>query len=580
MAFILQIIMPTDRIVGGMDRLLARYSRKTRTESTAHMSQDKNHDIILAVRESVIDLFDTMLSMEINPANDESPIADSDEVVMVGFVSFAGKVNGSANIRVSQSMAKIMTASMLGMELDEIESDEEVKDVLREACNIIAGGLKSNFCDAGLACEISTPSITTGNNFEVQTLHMERYERFVFTYGEETIQVEIAVKFVMEDESDLQSILKLKKVDISKFQRLDIISSVGDTIIELFDTMLSLEVDLSDREPFKNTEDFRVMGAVDFAGGVHGSIQFQVSKTFGRMITAGMLGQDLDEVQDIDSVKDVIGEMTNILGGNLKAAFCDTGLACQISTPSLTVGLDFNIEILNMDRYERFAFKLNDHDILVEVCVKIDEPDAEQPALQPSAEENSNPQPLDDDAIQAMLAAANRQDEEAKEPTPAPTGEKENANQQLDDDGIQALLAAANGAGEATPAPPTMDKPAAGVPTASDNPLPSATLAPTSASGPVPEEPCPGLPKNVGFIKDIPVHISVELGRTKMHIKDILGLGKGSAIILSNLEGETLDILANNRLIAKGEVLVENDKYGIRIREIVDARERVGRLVA
>ena len=64
-----------------------------------------------------------------------------------------------------------------------------------------------------------------------------------------------------------------------------------------------------------------------------------------------------------------------------------------------------------------------------------------------------------------------------------------------------------------------------------------------------------------------------------MHIKDILGLGKGSAIILANLEGETLDILANNRLIAKGEVLVENDKYGIRIREILDASERVGRLV-
>ena len=93
------------------------------------------------------------------------------------------------------------------------------------------------------------------------------------------------------------------------------------------------------------------------------------------------------------------------------------------------------------------------------------------------------------------------------------------------------------------------------------------------------EETCSDLPENVGFIKDIPVHISVELGRTKMHIKDILGLGKGSAIILANLEGETLDILANNRLIAKGEVLVENDKYGIRIREILDASERVGRLV-
>ncbi len=544
------------------------------------MSQDSNHDIILAVRESVVDLFDTMLSMEVHAGNDDSVIADSDEVVMVGFVSFAGKVNGSVNLRVTQAMAKIMTAGMLGMERDEIESDEEVKDVLREVCNIIAGGLKSNFCDAGLACEISTPSITTGNNFEVQTLHMERYERFAFTYGDETIQVEVAVKFVMEDEADLQSILKLKKIDISKFQRLDIISSVGDTIIELFDTMLSLEVDLSDREPFQNIDDFRVMGAVDFAGGVHGSIQFQVSKIFGRMITAGMLGQDLDEVQDIDSVKDVIGEMTNILGGNLKAAFCDTGLECKISTPSLTVGLDFNIEILNMDRYERFAFKLNDHDILVEVCVKIDEPDPVQPAQQVSVAETDHAQPLDNEAIQEMIAAANRDDENAAKPASTSSVDNDNENQQLDDEGIQALLAAAKGGIEATPKPvKPAEAVATGGSTVSDNTLPSATTAPPSESGPVLDETCPKLPGNMGFIKDIPVHISVELGRTKMYIKDILGLGKGSAIILSNLEGETLDILANNRLIAKGEVLVENDKYGIRIREILDARERVGQLV-
>jgi flagellar motor switch protein FliN len=546
------------------------------------MSQDSNHDIILAVRESVVDLFDTMLSMEIQPSDNE-PTTDNDEIVMVGIVSFAGKVNGSANIRVSQAMAKTMTASMLGMELDEIESDEEVKDVLREVCNIIAGGLKSNFCDAGLACEISTPSITTGNNFEVQTLHMERYERFDFIYGDETIQVEIAVKFVMEDESDLQSILKLKKIDISKFQRLDIISSVGDTIIELFDTMLSLEVDLSDREPFQNTDDFRVMGAVDFAGGVHGSIQFQVSKTFGRMITAGMLGQDLDEVQDIDTVKDVIGEMTNILGGNLKAAFCDTGLACQISTPSLTVGLDFNIEILNMDRYERFAFKLNDHDIVVEVCVKIDEPDPVQPTQQEAVIETDQAQPLDDDAIQEMIAAANRDGENSAPPTATSNSENGNENQPLDDDAIQALLAGANSGSETPPAVPPMEKPAAqkavDPPNVSNSVLPSKTTSPSSESAPVMEETCSDLPENVGFIKDIPVHISVELGRTKMHIKDILGLGKGSAIILSNLEGETLDILANNRLIAKGEVLVENDKYGIRIREILCASERVGRLV-
>jgi len=546
------------------------------------MSQDPNHDIILAVRESVVDLFDTMLSMEITACDEDTGIADNDEIVMVGFVSFAGKVNGSANIRVSKAMAQMMTAGMLGMEIDDIEGDEEVKDVLREVCNIIAGGLKSNFCDTGLACEISTPSITTGNNFQIQTLHMERYERFIFSYGEETIQIEIAVKFVMEDETDLHSILKLKKIDISKFQRLDIISSVGDTIIELFDTMLSLDVDLSDREPFKNSDDFRVMGAVDFAGGVHGSIQFQVSKTFGRMITAGMLGQELDEVQDIDSVKDVIGEMTNILGGNLKAAFCDTGLACQISTPSLTVGLDFNIEILNMDRYERFAFKLNDHDIVVEVCVKIDEPEPVQPEQQIPPEESSAVQPLDDDAIQQMIAAAADPDaNQTPEPVGTPPAENTGENQQLDDAGIQALLAAAKTNEEEAETGPVTTAKANSVPIAASQTTmaPAVEASSSEVDAGAGETPEASLLDNMGFIKDIPVHISVELGRTKMNIKNILGLGKGSAIVLSNLEGETLDIRANNRLIAKGEVLVENDKYGIRIREILDAGERVGRLV-
>ena len=84
---------------------------------------------------------------------------------------------------------------------------------------------------------------------------------------------------------------------------------------------------------------------------------------------------------------------------------------------------------------------------------------------------------------------------------------------------------------------------------------------------------------DVGFIRDIPVHISVELGRRKLAIKDVFGLGKGSAIVLSNLEGEALDIRANNRLIAKGEVLVENDKYGIRIKEIITSRERLDQLM-
>ncbi len=505
------------------------------------MSNEQGEDIIYKVKDAVIELFDTMLSMSIQPTDAVPPPREDDDQLMVGFLSLAGKVQGSVSICVTQPMALRMSAGMMGMEIGEIEDGEEVRDVLREVCNITAGGLKSNFCDAGLTCEISTPSITTGRNFEIQSLNMERYERFNFITGDEHFSVEVAVKFVAEDEADLKSILQLKKIDIQKFQRIDIISSVGDSIIELFNTMLSLDVELSDREPFKHHDDFRVMGAIDFTGNVKGSIQFQVPELFGRMIAAGVLGEDLEQIQDIETVKDVIGEMTNILGGNLKAAFCDSGLPCNISTPSLTVGIDFQIEILNMDRFETFAFKFNDHDILVEVCVKIDDGESSQAvagaAVAPPAAANER---LDDAAIQDPLT--NTDAPEAAEKTAAPAS--------IDASTTKAAVEPEEGSVPATAA--------------------------SKAQSPSDQ---PAQPFDVGFIRDIPVHISVELGRRRMAIKDVMALGQGSAVVLANLEGELLDIRANNRLIAKGEVLVENDKYGIRIKEIIASRERLDQLM-
>ncbi len=83
---------------------------------------------------------------------------------------------------------------------------------------------------------------------------------------------------------------------------------------------------------------------------------------------------------------------------------------------------------------------------------------------------------------------------------------------------------------------------------------------------------------NIDFILDIPLEISVELGRTKMLINDLLTLGQGSVIGLTKLAGETLEVLANQRLIARGEVVVVDEKYGIRLTEIVSTTERIERL--
>jgi flagellar motor switch protein FliN/FliY len=80
------------------------------------------------------------------------------------------------------------------------------------------------------------------------------------------------------------------------------------------------------------------------------------------------------------------------------------------------------------------------------------------------------------------------------------------------------------------------------------------------------------------FILDIPLEITVELGRTRMLIHDLLKLGQGSVIELGKPAGDTLEILANNRLIAKGDVVVMNDKYGIRLTEVISTVERLEKL--
>ncbi|MEJ2641149.1 MAG: flagellar motor switch protein FliN, partial [Desulfosarcinaceae bacterium] len=77
---------------------------------------------------------------------------------------------------------------------------------------------------------------------------------------------------------------------------------------------------------------------------------------------------------------------------------------------------------------------------------------------------------------------------------------------------------------------------------------------------------------------DIPLEITVELGRTRMMVNELLKLGQGSVIELGKIAGETLEILANNRLIARGDVVVINDKYGIRLTEVISPAERVEKL--
>lgn len=83
---------------------------------------------------------------------------------------------------------------------------------------------------------------------------------------------------------------------------------------------------------------------------------------------------------------------------------------------------------------------------------------------------------------------------------------------------------------------------------------------------------------DIDFILDIPLTVAVELGRKKMLINELLQLSRGSIIELAKLAGEPMDIFANDRLIARGEVVVVNEKFGVRLTAIVSPVERVNKL--
>ncbi len=85
-------------------------------------------------------------------------------------------------------------------------------------------------------------------------------------------------------------------------------------------------------------------------------------------------------------------------------------------------------------------------------------------------------------------------------------------------------------------------------------------------------------PGRLDLLLDVPLDISVELGRSRMAISDLLALGPGSVIELDKTAGEPLDVLVNGRLVARGEAVVVNDKFGIRITDIVSPRERLARV--
>ncbi|MFO7707137.1 MAG: flagellar motor switch protein FliN [Desulfobacterales bacterium] len=471
-------------------------------------------DIKSQISGCIVETFSTMLSLDIRPVDsDQSPTSGVQR--MVGTLNFAGAVTGIFNLQVTYDFGRRMAAALHGIEPEQIGPGSDVRDLIAEITNIVGGNLKSALDDAGQHCILSTPSITTGTDFSIRSLSMERFERCVYQHADDFLVVEVGLKTVAtaEGRSDISSpgaMSRLPEVDLVKLAALDFKTRIGAAAADVFDTMLSLKLEPVEAVDSAGLGGRRaVVSSVCFAGDATGIVSVHLPEEFARILTSKMLGMDPTELEGLDEIRDLLGELGNMIGGNLKSALTDAGLRCSLSAPSFTTGSDFKIESLNLERYERYAFACEGQNVFVEMGIKISD------HMQKDQQTGKVPQ-------KQMASAL---------------------------DGL------------------------------ADEPPAAAVKNPAAAPRPPADETnkLPGAAEDLGLeiLLDIPMELTVELGRTKLPIRELLKLSPGSAVKLAKFEGEPVDILANDVLIARGEVVVRNEKYGIRITEITSRMERL-----
>ncbi|MBI5590617.1 MAG: chemotaxis protein CheX [Deltaproteobacteria bacterium] len=157
---------------------------------------------------------------------------------------------------------------------------------------------------------------------------------------------------------------------MTDINKLELKGFCTNSIRSVFHTMLSMEVSVAETDPSMELSGSKVVGCVGFAGDVVGNICVHVPKQFARVMTAAMLGMEVDEVEDDEEINDVIGEVSNMVGGDMKSKLCDAGFPCVLSIPNVTSGSDFKIESKGWMRHEKIAFQHQEQLSMIEVFIK------------------------------------------------------------------------------------------------------------------------------------------------------------------------------------------------------------------
>lgn len=157
-------------------------------------------------------------------------------------------------------------------------------------------------------------------------------------------------------------------MSIMDAQRLKNVAS--ETAREVFDTMLSMPVEPVDDVPEGFFNGDKIVGSVSFTGEAMGCSRICVNGDFAREMTCAMLGMEPEEIEGDEEVYDVIGEVSNMIGGGVKSHLCDMGFPCELSIPNITSGGNFKIETREWSWHERCCFRYLDYIAMVEIFIK------------------------------------------------------------------------------------------------------------------------------------------------------------------------------------------------------------------
>ena len=151
---------------------------------------------------------------------------------------------------------------------------------------------------------------------------------------------------------------------------LDIRSCVSTSLINVFDTMLSMDVEVSASDDTPSFNGNEVLGSVSFAGDVKGMVRIHLSGAFARLMTAALLDTEPEEIDGEEDINDVVAEISNMIGGNLKSKLCDAGFPCELSVPSVTHGTHFQVESRDWNHQEELMLRHQEYQSLVIVSIR------------------------------------------------------------------------------------------------------------------------------------------------------------------------------------------------------------------